>query len=290
MDRFQERVADVEGRFGLAAWPVGKPEQAIGLNMDESFPTASVFKVPELYALYQMVDRGEVDLTTRIRVEREHLVPGSGVLQDLGPGLEPTIRDLAVLMIVLSDNQATDMLYSIVGADRIHTAMDELGLHRTRVPMPTKQLLFDYVGLDVNNPEHTYEMSIERMRNDEFNYDSPAWSDVDGSGNDLTTPRELARLCEAIEQGVGLSAASRDDMLDIMKRQKFNDRIPAGVPEKTIVAHKTGSLKGVRNDAGIVYAPSGPYTVAIFSKRLGDESAGIQTMADLSKIVWETLS
>ena len=289
-DRFQERVVDVEGRFGLAAWPVGKPEQAIGLNMDESFPTASVFKVPVLYALYQMHDRGEVDLSKRIRIEREHLVPGSGVLQDLGPGLEPTIRDLAVLMIVLSDNQATDMLYSLVGADRIHTAMDELGLHRTRVPMPTKQLLFEYVGLDVNNPEHTYEMSIERMRNDEYNYDAASWSDVDGSGNDLTTPRELARLCEAIEQGVGVSAAARDDMLDIMKRQKFNDRIPAGVPEKTIVAHKTGSLKGVRNDAGIVYAPSGPYTVAIFSKRLGDENVGVKTMADLSKIVWETFS
>ncbi|HBY46536.1 MAG TPA: hypothetical protein DEG70_09865, partial [Chloroflexi bacterium] len=119
-----DRVADVEGQFGVAAWPVGKPDEAIGINMDESFPTASTFKVPLLYALYQMHDRGEVDLAQRIRVEKEHLVPGSGVLQDLDIGIEPTIRDIAVLMIVLSDNQATDMLYAIVGADRIHAAMD----------------------------------------------------------------------------------------------------------------------------------------------------------------------
>lgn len=286
--RLAECVAGVEGRFGVAAWPVGKPDEAVGINMDESFPTASVFKVPLLYALYQMHDRGEVDLTARIRVEREHLVPGSGVLQDLDTGLVPTIRDLAVLMIVLSDNQATDMLYALVGADRIHAAMDALELRRTRVPMPTKALLYDYVGMDPDNPEHTYEMSLERMRKGEFNHDGAAWSDVDGSGNDLTTPREMARLCEAIEQGVGLSAASREGMLDIMKRQKFNDRIPAGVPENTDVAHKTGSLKGVRNDAGIVYAPAGPYTIALFSKRLDSEKRGVQALGDLSTIVWET--
>ena len=284
-----DRVADVEGQFGVAAWPVGKPDEAFGINMDESFPTASTFKVPLLYALYQMHDRGEVDLAQRIRVEKEHLVPGSGVLQDLDIGIEPTIRDIAVLMIVLSDNQATDMLYAIVGADRIHAAMDALELNRTRVPMSTKALLYDYVGMDPDNPEHTYEMSIERMRKEEFNYDGASWSDVDGSGNDLTTPREMARLCEAIEQGVGLSAGARASMLDIMKRQKFNDRIPAGVPENTDIAHKTGSLKGVRNDAGIVYAPAGPYTIALFSKRLGSEKAGIQALGDLSKIVWEAI-
>ena len=288
--RLEERASEVEGRFGVAAWPVGKPDEAVGINMDESFPTASVFKVPLLYALYQMSDRGEVNLARRVRVEKEHLVPGSGVLQDLDAGLEPTVRDLAVLMIVLSDNQATDMLYEMVGPDRIHAAMDALDLRRTRVPMSTKALLYDYVGMDPDDPEHTYDLALERMRKGEYNREGAAWSDVDGSGNDLTTPREMARLCEAIEQGVGLSAAAREGMLDIMKRQKFTERIPAGLPENTDVAHKTGSLKGVRNDAGIVYAPAGPYTVAIFSKRLGDEKAGVRTIGDLSKIVWETLS
>jgi beta-lactamase class A len=283
-------VGGVDGSVGIAAWPVGKPNAAIGVNLDELYPTASTFKIPLLYALYQMVDRGEISLRQRVRIEEHHRVPGSGVLQDLDPGLEPTIRDLAILMTVVSDNQGTDLLYNIVGTERIHAALDGLGLAQTRVPLTTKQLLFDYVGLDAANPTHTYEMSLERMRAGEYNYHGAAWSDQAGSGNDLTTPREMAVLCDAIEQGIGISVAARDGIIDIMKRQKFNDRIPAGLPENIDVAHKTGSIKGVRNDAGIVYPPKAqPYVIAVFSKRLADERAGVNALAELSRVVWETL-
>jgi beta-lactamase class A len=281
-------AAEVDGSVGVAAWPVGKPDQAIGVNLDELYPTASTFKIPLIYALYQMTDRDEITLSRRVTIEHSDRVPGSGVLQDLDPGLSPTIRDLAVLMTVVSDNQATDLLYNIVGASRIHAALEGVNLTRTRVPMNTRALLFDYVGLDANNPDHTYDEAIRRMRADEYNYDSAAWSDKDGSGNDLTTPREMTALCDAIEQGIGLSSSSRDGIVDIMKRQKFNDRIPAGVPEKIEIAHKTGSLKGVRNDAGIVYAPGGPYVIGVFSKRLADERAGVACLAELSRVVWET--
>lgn len=281
-------VAKVDGSVGVAAWPVGKPEQAIGVNMDELYPTASTFKIPLIYALYQMTDRGEISLARRVTIEGSDRVPGSGVLQDLDPGLSPTIRDLAVLMTVVSDNQATDLLYNIVGAARIHAALDRLQLTKTRVPMNTRALLFNYVGLDANNPEHTYEESIRRMRADEFNHAGAAWSDKEGSGNDLTTPREMTTLCDAIEQGIGLSSSSREGIIDIMKRQKFNERIPAGLPEKIEVAHKTGSIKGVRNDAGIVYAPGGPYVIGVFSKGLTDEKAGVDCLAALSRVVWKT--
>jgi beta-lactamase class A len=280
-------IGEVDGSVGVAAWPAGRPGEALGVNMDELYPTASTLKIPLLYALYQMVDRGEVALSRRVKIEPQHRVPGSGVLQDLDPGLEPTLRDLAVLMTVVSDNQATDMLFNVVGADRIHAALEGLDLRRTRIPMPTRALLYDYVGLDAGNPEHTYDMALARMRSDQFNYEGAAWSDQEGSGNDLTTPREMAALCDAVERGIGLSAAARDGMIDIMKRQKFNDRIPAGLPEKIEVAHKTGSIKGVRNDAGIVYAPGGPYVVGLFSKRLADERAGVAALAALSRVVWE---
>lgn len=284
----EQVIAGVNGSIGVAAWPVGKPEQAIGANMDELYPTASTLKIPLLYALYQMVDRGEVQLSRRIPTEAQHRVPGSGVLQDLDYGLQPTIRDLAMLMTVVSDNQATDMLYGIVGMDRIHAALDGLGLHRTRIPMPTKTLLYDYVGLDPNNSEHTHEMALERMRDNQYNYDGASWSDQEGSGNDLTTPREMSTLCDAIERGIGLSASSRDGVIDIMKRQKFNERIPAGVPEGIEIAHKTGSIRGVRNDSGIVYAPSGPYVISLYSKHLENEKAGVEALAELSRLVWNT--
>jgi beta-lactamase class A len=281
--------ARVQGQVGVAAWLVAAPERVLAVRADELFPTASTFKIPLLYALYQMVERGEVTLADRVRIDPSHRVPGSGVLQDLDPGLEPTIRDLAVLMTVVSDNQATDMLYGIVGTERLHGALDSLGLRRTRIPMPTRALLYDYVGLDPTNPEHTYEEALQRMRDRQYNLAGVAWSDQEGSGNDLTTPREMAAMCAAIEQGVGLSEASREGVIDIMKRQKFSDRIPAGVPEGVSIAHKTGSLKGVRNDAGIVYGHQGPYVIALFSKRLEDEKAGVDTLGALSKVVWNVL-
>ncbi|HUG13614.1 MAG TPA: serine hydrolase [Thermomicrobiales bacterium] len=285
--RALEQVIDgVDGSIGVAAWPVGKPDVYIGVNMDELYPTASTLKIPLLYALYQMVDRDEVHLWNRIPIDAHHRVPGSGVLQDLDIGLEPTIRDLATLMTVVSDNQATDMLYSIVGMNRIHAALDGLGLHRTRIPMPTKALLYDYVGLNPDNPAHTYELAIQRMRDKQFNYAGAAWSDQEGSGNDLTTPREMSAMCDAIEQGIGLSSSAREGVVDIMKRQKINDRIPAGVPEGVDIAHKTGSIKGVRNDSGIVYAPNVAYVISLFSKHLSDEKAGVVALAELSRIVW----
>jgi beta-lactamase class A len=279
-------VAEVAGSCGMAAWPVGQPERAIGVRLDEPFPTASTLKIPLLYTLYQMVDRGEVDLTERVAIEGRHRVPGSGVLQDLDLGLQPTIRDLAVLMTVVSDNQATDMLYAIVGAERIHAAMAELGLKTIEIPLDCRSLLYDYVGMDVANPEHTYELFHERARAGEYNRNGKAFSDAAGSGNDLTSPRDMALLCDAIERGVGLSAAAREGVLDIMKRQKYADRIPAGLPENVVVAHKTGSIKGVRNDAGIVYAQNGPYVIALYSKGLEDERAGVNALAELSRAAW----
>jgi len=287
VDALARRVAEVEGSVGAAAWPVGKPEQTVGVNMDELYPTASTFKIPLLYALYQMVDRGEIDLSRRVTIEEDDRVPGSGVLQDLDPGLQPTVRDLAMLMTIVSDNQATDMLYEMVGTERIHEALDTLGLPGIRVPLTCRALLFDYVGLDVNNPENTYEMFLERARAGEYNREGVAWSDKAGSGNNLTSPRDMARLCELIELGAGLSEAARDGVIDTMKRQKYNERIPAGLPENIVVAHKTGSIKGVRNDAGIVYAPAGPYVIALFSKGLTDEKGGVDCLADLSRIIWE---
>ena len=71
-----------------------------------------------------------------------------------------------------------------------------------------------------------------------------------------------------------------------MKRQKSTERIPAGLPENTVVAHKTGSIKGVRNDAGIVYAPTGPYVIALYAKGLEDEKRGVDALAELSRAAW----
>jgi beta-lactamase class A len=281
-------VAGLDGSMGVAAWTVGSDEPGIRVNADVLYPTASTFKIPILYSLYRMVDRGQTDLDERIEITDAHRVPGSGVLQHLRVGLQPTIYDLAILMTIVSDNEATDILHQHVGVERLHADLDELGLSRVRVPLTCRELLYSLVGMDASNPDHTYELFRERARAGEYDPDGIGWSDEEGSGNDLTPPDQMARLCELIEQGTGLSAEAREGVLDTMKRQTLSARIPAGLPEGVIVAHKTGSLRGVRNDAGIVYADK-PYVIAIFSKHLQDQEAGVQAMVEISRTVWRAL-
>ena len=281
----EQIIAGVDGSMGVAAWPVGQPERSISVNADTLYPTASTFKIPILYSLYRMADRGEVDLNERITIEDSHRTPGSGVLQHLQTGLQPTIYDLAMLMTIISDNQATDILHRLVGVERLHADLDELGLGRIRIPLTCKELLFGLVGMDADNPDHTYEMFRERARASEYDKSTVSWSEEEGSGNDLTPPDQMAQLCEYIQEGCGLSDEAREGVLDTMKRQTLNARIPAGLPENVIVAHKTGSLRGVRNDAGIVYADQ-PYVISIFSKHLQDQNAGVQAMVDVSRAIW----
>ncbi|MFW6075816.1 MAG: serine hydrolase, partial [Chloroflexota bacterium] len=198
-------VAGVDGSIGVAAWPLGDESRGIRVNADVLYPTASVLKTPLLYSLYRLVDEGNVDLDRRIEIKPEHLTPGSGVLQHLKVGLQPTIYDVAVLMMIVSDNQATDILHNMVGPDRIHADMKELGLERIQVPLNCRRLLYGMVGMDVDNPEHTYEMFRQKARAKEYDKSTVVWSDEEGSGNNLTPPDQMAKLCEYIDQGVGLS-------------------------------------------------------------------------------------
>lgn len=278
-------VAGIDGSIGVAAWPVGNEQQAIRVNADVLYPTASTFKIPILYSLYRMVDRGEIDLDERVEITPEHLTPGSGVLQHLRTGLQPTIYDIAVLMTIVSDNQATDILHARVGPDRIHADMKELGLERIQVPLSCRRLLYGLVGMDADNPEHTYAMFRQKARAKEYDESTVVWSDEEGSGNDLTPPDQMGKLCQYIHEGVGLSPESRDGAIDVLKRQTLNARIPAGVPDHVDIAHKTGSLRGVRNDAGIVYADQ-PYVISLFSKHLADERAGDAALVQISEIIW----
>lgn len=286
-EKVEQIVGQVSGEMGVVAWPLDNPEQRIAVNAGEIYPMASTFKVPVLYSLYRMVDQGEVDPEQRITIEPKHLTPGSGVLQHLRPGLEPTIWDLAVLMTIVSDNEATDILHNMVGAERIDRDMKALDLNEIEAPASCKVLLYTMVGMDPENPEHTYTMFRERARAKEFDRSGAAFQDTLGSGNDVSTPQDLAQLYVHIYNGDGLSDDSRDAVIDILKRQTLNSRIPTGLPDGVDVAHKTGSLEGVRNDAGIVYAEQ-PYVISILSKQLTDGKAAVDAMIEVSSTVWET--
>ncbi len=251
----------------------------VGLREDELFPTASVIKVPLLVALFEESLAGRADLAERVTYRAAEKVPGSGVLQDLDDGLTLTLRDLAMLMITVSDNTATDLLLARVGKERVEAAMGRHGLASVRIPFSIRELLHELVDLPPD--PSLYEEARRRLRVSA----GSGGRAIDPAASDRATPRDLCRLLELIERRAILDPPSCDAILDMLERQKFDTIIPARLPRGTVIAHKTGSLRGVRNDVGVVHAACGPYAVAICSRGLPDEVLGVRQLAELSLAV-----
>lgn len=254
-------------------------------NADQIFFTASTFKVPLLVELYKQVDAGTIDLSQRIKLTEAMHSAGSGVLKEMGSGLSPTVHNLAMLMTIISDNTATDILYNLVGQDNLHATMNNLGLTSIKIPMNTRQLLFNIVGLDAGNPDHSYETAVERLTLNELDLESDGFSE---ERSDVSSPEDMSKLLEMLYRGEILSKSSRDGALDILMRQQHNARIPLLLPIGTIVAHKTGTYHGICCDVGIVFSPSGPYTISIMTK-CGTESGpkAELELAAISKAVYD---
>ena len=284
MTAIEKAIAEVPGIVGVAARHLNTGSQ-VRHNADTTFFTASTLKVPLLLELYRQVDDGKVDLSRRIRLTDAMRVTGSGVLKELGTDLQPTIHDLAMLMIVISDNTATDILYETVGRESLNATLRELGLTKTRIPMSTRELLFSVAGLDPRNPAHTYQIAADRLFKLEFDPDADA---LDEDKSDVSCPDDMCTLLELVHQGEVLSPSSREGFFGILKRQQLKTVIPLLLPTGTEVAHKTGSYDTVRCDVGIVYSRTGPYTIAIMAKQIKAEPRRADlALASLSRAVYE---
>ena len=287
MTSVETAISRIEGTVGVSARHL-ETGRRIQHNAEDVFFTASTLKVPLLVELYRQVDRGDIDLDQHIEITRDLRVPGSGILKEMAGGLNPTIRDLAMLMIIISDNTATDILYHLVGGDNLNTTMRQLGLSKTRIPMTCRQLLFGVVGLDPNNPDHTYDLCAKRLFKQEY---VPDGSGYDIARSDVSSPGDMCKLLEMLFSGNILSPASRKDALHILERQQLRTVIPHALPLGTRVAHKTGYYFGVRADVGIVHSPTGPYSVAIMARELKcpDRMVVDLSLAALARAIYDTL-
>jgi len=163
-DKIKGAAEGFDGRLGVAVKHLGTGEAA-SLNGDELFPTASVFKVPVIVELYRQVEAGAASLDEKVILREEDKVPGSGVLKELTPGLAVTLRDLVELMMIVSDNTATDLIVERVGMEKVNATLRRLGLERTRVVADCRDILFDLIGLDdLPDEEKTVGLFNERAR------------------------------------------------------------------------------------------------------------------------------
>jgi beta-lactamase class A len=215
-----------------------------GLGADTKVRTASTIKLPVLCALESLVAAGRVRWDERLPLRPDDKVTGSGVLGSLEDGTDLTVRNLAILMIIVSDNTATNLIVDRITADAVNDYLDSIGLTTTRL---NRKIRGD--GSRLADPSGWSRAgSIEQNRK---------------YGLGVSTPREMVRLLEMLEAGKIVSPAASKDVLDILTRQQVRDGIARHAPEDLRVASKSGALDALRADVGIVYAGGGPVAMAI---------------------------
>ncbi len=281
LERLAAGVAGVIGIGVKTSWD----GQAIFINPDRPFPTASVFKVPVLIELLVQAEEGRVRLDERVTVTDAMKSPGSGVLKELSSQPALSLADLAMLMIIISDNTATDILVDRVTPAAINRRLASWGFQTTRVMMTCRQLLFEIAGKSAGpfTPEMRREVEgILKTR--ERVFAGRAYADSD---NNVTSPREMITMLEMLASDGRLSPQVRAQALDFMRRQQIRDRLPFHLPPGTEMAHKTGSIGGVRNDAGILFVPRGPILVCAFSRDLKEDLAGTQAIAEVGRLIYQ---
>ncbi|QSO49326.1 serine hydrolase [Alicyclobacillus mengziensis] len=238
--------------------------EEVSVNGSELFPMASTFKVPVLYTLMHLVDRREVSLEERIRVP-EGPALGSGALPHFHRGVELTVRDLAYLMIIISDNLATDLLVDRIGGlEKVNMLMAKLGLHNIHVRMDCYHLLCEGLGLDPDNRELLTEIiaNPEKMESLSFSESSLIFRQV--PENNVASPTDMCRLLSEIVRPTQLSPEASKEIVKIMGHQHLRQRIPALLPDKLHVINKTGTVRGTRCDVGVLMMDSGPVAISAF--------------------------
>lgn len=247
---FQADLEEIErasgGRLCFAARDL-QTGALLARNADHPCKTASVIKLPILVHIALAVHEGALTWDEVLVLTDAEKVAGSGVLLQLTAGLRLTLRDVCVLMTVVSDNTATNMVIERVGVEAVNARMRDLGLTTTTLHRKS-------YGPDVEG--------------------APYYQQSRSYGLGVATPMEMLRLMVMIAEGKIGGQATCDEILRILEQQQYRDCIPRLLPADWKYAGKTGAVDACRNDVGLVVVPTGDrYALSLFCQ-------------DLTRVLW----
>lgn len=241
----------LDGVMALAVKDLSSGEEFF-INPDEVMPQASSIKITVLAELYRQAQAGKIKLTDDYVVRKEDLVPGSDIMLGLTPGVtRVTLRDLAIFMVAVSDNSATNVLIDRVGMENVNSMLDSMGLHTTRLRRKMMDL----------------KAASEGREN-------------------VSSPREMMTLLETIYREKLLNKEMTDDYIKVLSTHK-ESALLQGLPDDAVAASKPGELEAVRNDSGIIFVKNRPYILCVMTTYLRDEKEG---QAAIRKIAGLTYS
>jgi beta-lactamase class A len=302
LDRLRGRIeAAVPAAQGTVGVAIKHLESGVSLsvNGDEPFPMASTFKLPVLVELHAMAKAGDLNWDDRVDVTSKDQHLGSGDITPLfdPPGLAISMRNMANLMMMISDNSAADICLARAGAAKVTARMRSLGIQGIRVDRSCQELILDFQGQDTAGLKDLARDDLrEALRREgrqqqgleaRFRADDRAAADP----RDTATPNAMVSLLEKIWRGEAVDRGASDAMLELLKRCRTGgNRIPGLLPNGTVVAHKTGTLGGVVDDVGIVYLPNGAghVAIAVMSKRTRASLEDVErTLAHIARYAYD---
>lgn len=243
-DRLSQQIGQLLARFDGKLWLYAKnldTSNWFGLRYDDKVRTASTIKLPILCALFDLVAAGKVSWDEKLTLHDADKISGSGVLHEFSDGTQLTVRDVAHVMIVVSDNTATNLILDRITSDAVNDYLDRIGLKATRSLRKVRG--------DGNNLKAPSGASKASLLPENKNY-----------GLGVTTPREMVTLLEMIESGKIVSPEASKEIIAILKRQQYKDGI--GRRRGDDVASKSGALDALRSDVGIIYLPASRLAIA----------------------------
>ena len=246
----QEVDQHLDGVMGVAIEDLTSGDHFL-LHEDEVFAQASSIKIAVLASLYLQAQHGQLKLTDLYTVQSSDLVPDSDIMGGLTPGVTRlTLRDLATMMVAVSDNSATNVLIDRVGMENVNAMLDSLALAHTRLRRKMMDLQAAKQGRE-----------------------------------NISTPQEMMTLFEAIYHGKILNQESAAVFFNLLSTNK-NSWIPRDLPADLKVANKPGALEAVRNDSGIVFVAGRPYVICVMTSFLRNERDGEQAISQVSLDAW----
>lgn len=255
--RLSQLIAEAEGEWGVVVEDLERGER-FEHQPQEPFIAESVIKVPIMAAVYAAANRGAFSLNDCLTLRREDLVGGSGFLFALSPGLRLTIRDLVTLMIIQSDNTATNMLIDLIGKEQIDRTMGEAGMKQS---VYSRKLMIYPADIAENN---------------------------------RITAGDVAGLLRLISTGRFISRRACDEMISILKKQQVRNGLPSMLPSASDeqadaadweLACKSGWDTGRQHDVGVLYTKGQSIVIVALSKDVESQPA-LRTLGLLGKAVY----
>src|SRR5882724_13189696 len=241
----EQTTRSVNAKWGIYIKCVETGEE-IAINADETMDTMSVIKIPLMVEVFRQIEAGKFALTDRVTLEEADKRPGTGVIRSLDAGVSFTIKDLITLMIIVSDNTATDLLFAKVGGVE-----------------PVNRLMQSY-GLPTIKATGSTDVWFKALRAapDLWKFHTEGKTPYG-----LSSPRDLGKLLEKIHKGEAVSKQASEQMLQIMRGQVYSSRLPKYVTGFR-VPHKTGDfLPYIGNDVGILESANRHIVISVFTAR-----------------------